>query len=143
MVLRPLNRCQTLLRRTCLSLRQQLGTVLGSERLRFFHKLLLLFFVELGWGCGPRGHWNSDLFEKLFLPGGRADAQQTRGTGGDVVKSVWRVDRDVDRVACAHNRLLSSKRGFHFTFEKNESLLEVMTMRGRAAAGRNVHIDHG
>jgi hypothetical protein len=30
-----------------------------------------------------------------------------------------------------------------FTVEKNKGLLEIMAMRGRAASGRNVHIDQG
>jgi hypothetical protein len=30
-----------------------------------------------------------------------------------------------------------------FTVEKNKALLEVVTMRGRAASGGNMHIDQG
>src|ERR1700748_1484733 len=43
----------------------------------------------------------------------------------------------------AHDTLLYSESSLQFTIEKNKGLLEIMAMRGRAASGRNVHIDQG
>jgi hypothetical protein len=58
----------------------------------------------------------------------------------ELVRSVrW----NVDCFSSAHNTPLSSEDGLQFTVEKNKSLLEVVTMRGRAASGRNMHIDQG
>src|SRR5260370_32612509 len=58
----------------------------------------------------------------------------------ELVRSVrW----NVDCFSGAHNMLLPSESSMQFTVEKNKGLLEIMTMRGRAASGRNVHIDQG
>jgi hypothetical protein len=58
----------------------------------------------------------------------------------ELVRSVrW----NVDRFSSAHNTLLPSESSLQFTVEENKCLLEIMTMRGRAASGRNVHIDQG
>ena len=50
---------------------------------------------------------------------------------------------NVDCFPSAYSALLPSERSLQFTIEKNKGLLEIMTMRGRAALGRNVHIDEG
>src|SRR5260370_8616707 len=56
----------------------------------------------------------------------------------ELVRSVrW----NVDCFSGAHNMLLPSESSLQFTVEKNKGLLEIMTMRGRAASGRNVHVD--
>src|SRR6266481_5078415 len=58
----------------------------------------------------------------------------------ELVRSVrW----NVDCFSGAHNTLLPSESGLQFTVEKNKGLLEIMAMRGRAAFGRNVHVDQG
>ena len=58
----------------------------------------------------------------------------------ELVRSVrW----NVDSFSSSHNTLLPSEDSLQFTVEKNKGLLEIMTMRGRAASGRNVHIDQG
>jgi hypothetical protein len=58
----------------------------------------------------------------------------------ELVRSVrW----NVDRFSSAHNTRLPAESSLQFTFEKDEALLEIMAMRGRAASGRNVHIDQG
>lgn len=56
---------------------------------------------------------------------------------------VWSVRWNVERFSNAHNMLLPSESSLQFTVEKYKGLLEVMAMRGRAASGRNVHIDQG
>ena len=40
------------------------------------------------------------------------------------------------------HRLLAAEGRFHLTFEQDEGLLEVMPMRRRSAAWRDVHIDY-
>ena len=58
----------------------------------------------------------------------------------ELVRSVrW----NVDRFSSAHHTLLPSESSLQFTDEENKGLLEIMAMRGRAASGRNVHIDQG
>jgi hypothetical protein len=58
----------------------------------------------------------------------------------ELVRSVrW----NVDCFSSAHNTLLPSESSLQFTVEKNKALLEIVAMRGRAASGRNVHIDQG
>src|ERR1017187_9347028 len=51
------------------------------------------------------------------------------------------VRRDVDGVASLDDGFLSTKGGLHLSLKKDESLLEVVAMRRRATAGRNVHVD--
>jgi len=58
----------------------------------------------------------------------------------ELVRSVrW----NVDRFSSAHNTLLPAESSLQFTVEKNKCLLEIMTIRVRAASGRNVHINQG
>ena len=51
------------------------------------------------------------------------------------------VGRDVQGFAGADGRLLATEGDFHLAFEEDEGLLEVMPVRGRTAAGRDVHVD--
>ena len=53
------------------------------------------------------------------------------------------VSRNMDCFSSTHTTLLASESRLQFTVEKNKGLLEIMAMRGRAASGRNVHIDQG
>src|ERR1700732_4804127 len=55
----------------------------------------------------------------------------------------WSICWNVDRFSSAHSTLLPSEDSLQFTVEKNKALLEIMAMRGRAAFGRNMHIDQG
>src|ERR1700677_1274783 len=52
------------------------------------------------------------------------------------------VRRNIDCVASLDQRLFPAKCSLHLPFKKDKSLLEVMAMRPRAAAGRNVHVDN-
>src|SRR6202046_592547 len=52
-----------------------------------------------------------------------------------------RIRGNIYRIPCAHHRLLSAKRRLKFALEKNESLLEIVSMRRRHASRRNVHVD--
>ena len=51
------------------------------------------------------------------------------------------VGGDVDGVASLDDGFLSTKGGFHLSVKKDESFLEVVAMRRRATARRNVHVD--
>ena len=58
----------------------------------------------------------------------------------ELVKSVcW----NVDCFSSAHTTRLPTESSLWFPVEKNEGLLEIMAMRGRAASGRNLHVDQG
>jgi hypothetical protein len=51
------------------------------------------------------------------------------------------VCRDVDGGPSAHHRRLAAKGEFQFALQRREHLLEIMPMRGRAAAIGNKHLD--
>jgi len=57
------------------------------------------------------------------------------------VELVRRIGRNIDRLARPHDGLLAAERSFQFAFEQNERFFEVMPVRRRPAAGRDVHID--
>ena len=59
------------------------------------------------------------------------------------MKLVRRVRRNVDRFSKAHDTLLPSEGSLQLPIEKNKGLLKIMTMRGRAASGGNMHINQG
>ena len=59
------------------------------------------------------------------------------------MKLVRCVGWNVDRFSSAHDTLLPSEGSLQLPIEKNKGLLKIMTMRGRAASGRNMHIDQG
>jgi hypothetical protein len=59
------------------------------------------------------------------------------------MKLVRSVRWNMDRFSSVHNTLLPSECSLQFTVEKDKGLLEIMAMRGRAASGRNMHIDQG
>ncbi len=75
------------------------------------------------------------------LPGRRANTEHAYGLTRSVVKLMRSVGRDVQGFAGADGRLLAPERGFHLAFEEDEGLLEVMPVRGRTAARRDVHVD--
>src|ERR1035438_1353631 len=52
------------------------------------------------------------------------------------------VRRDVDCVASLNNGLFPPKGSLHLSLKQDESLFKVVTMRSRAAARRNVHVDN-
>jgi hypothetical protein len=52
------------------------------------------------------------------------------------------IGRNVQRFARVHGRLLATESCFHFTFEQDEGLLEVVPMRWWSATWRDVHIDY-
>jgi hypothetical protein len=51
------------------------------------------------------------------------------------------VGGDVQGFAGAEGRLLATEGGFHLALKQDEGLLEVMPVRWRTAAGRDVHVD--
>ena len=57
------------------------------------------------------------------------------------MKLMRSVGRNVNCIAGARSSRLSSKSGLQFALEQNKSLLEIMAMRRRAAARRNVHVN--
>ena len=44
-------------------------------------------------------------------------------------------------LARPHHRFSAAERSLDFAFQNDERLLEIVTMRWWAAAGRNIHID--
>ncbi len=54
---------------------------------------------------------------------------------------VRRIRRNVDRLSCMNGRFLAPKRRFNLSIQHNEGLLEVVTVRPRTTARRNVHVD--
>jgi hypothetical protein len=125
-----------------LCLFEQLRPVLGSQRHNLLHELGLLGFIELRRRRDPSRNRRSDCCEKLFLAGGRADAEQPGGVGRCIVKTMGRVGGNVDGVSCFQARFLTTERRLHFTFQNNESLLEVVAMGRRSTSRWNVHVDH-
>jgi hypothetical protein len=120
---------------------QQLRAVFRRQALGLFDELGLRGFIGLQRPRRPRRHRNTDLCEELFLSGWCANAQQPRRLLRSVDETVRRVGRDVDRLTCSDDRLLAAKGDFDFACEQGERLLEVVTVRRRPAAGRNVHVD--
>jgi hypothetical protein len=52
-----------------------------------------------------------------------------------------RICGNVYRLAGSRRALLPAEDRFHLAFEEDKCLFEVMTVEGRSAAGRDVHID--
>ena len=121
---------------------QQLGPVLWSKFLRSPHKLRLLLCIELRWTCRPSSDRSSHLFEKVLLTRGRADTKQPNRLRRGVVKLVRSIRGDIHRIACSHSRRFASKSNLYLTFQKDECLLEVVTVCSWTAVGRNMHVNH-
>lgn len=58
-----------------------------------------------------------------------------------VVKLVRRVRGDVDGLAGSHGRFHSSKGSLDLAFQDDERFLEIVAVRRRPTARRNIHID--
>ena len=99
------------------------------------------FSSGFGGGGGARRDAHSDLLEKFFLPGWRADAKQPRVLSAGVMELVRRIGRNVQRLAGARRGFHAAKRRLDLAFEHHESFLEVVAMRRRAASRRDVHVD--
>ena len=127
--------------RSTLRLSQQFGTVVGGDRLHFFDKCCLFVFVELRRRRGASGERNSNFHEEFLLPSGRTNTEHAYGLTGSVVKLMRSVGRDVNRFAGMEGRLRAAESGFHLAFEEDKGFLEVVAMRGRTAAGRDMHVD--
>lgn len=52
-----------------------------------------------------------------------------------------RIRRNVDRLSCVNGRFLAPERRFNISLQYKEGLLEVVTVRPRTTARRNVHVD--
>ena len=57
------------------------------------------------------------------------------------MKLMRSVGRDVQRFSGAEGRLRATESCFHLAFEEDKGLLEVMAVRWRTAAGRDMHVD--
>src|SRR5579859_4780445 len=122
---------------------EQFGSVLRSQFNYFLEERWFLRCIERGRRSGTRRNRCSYLFEELFLACRRADAKHPHRLRRGVMELVRSVRWNVDCFSGAHNTLLPSESCLQFTVEKNKALLKIMAMRGRAASGRNVHIDQG
>ena len=121
--------------------REEFGAVARGGGEGGFHEGGLGGGIERGRRSGSRGDDGAKFAEKFFLAGGGADAEHARGAGGRVVKLVRGVGGDVDGVAGADGALFAAEGGFEFAVEEDEGLLEIVAMRGRAAVGRDEHVD--
>jgi hypothetical protein len=54
---------------------------------------------------------------------------------------MWGIRRNVDGFAAPRGVFLAAKYKIDFVFQQRERLLEIVTVRGRPAAGRYHHID--
>ena len=120
---------------------QQLCLILRGERFCFCSELRLSGLVEF-WRRGrPSCNCYTYLRKELFLPGRRADAQQTCRSVALVVKLVRRIGRNMNGLASTCNGLYSSKCSLDLAFEDDEGLLKVVPVRRWAAARWDMHID--
>ena len=124
-----------------LRLSQQFGTVLGGDRLHFFDECGLFVFVELRRRRRASGNPNSNFHEEFLLPSRRTNTEHAYGLTGDVAKLMRSVGRDVQRFSGAEGRLRAAESGFHLAFEEDKGLFEVMAVRWRTPAGRDMHVD--
>src|SRR5208282_544088 len=85
---------------------------------------------------------HSYFHEEVLLSCRRADTEHPYRPSRSVVKLVGSVGRNVECLAGVHDRFLAAKSCFHIAFEQDESFLEVVPMRRRPSAWRDMHIDH-
>jgi len=57
------------------------------------------------------------------------------------MKLVRCIRRNVDRIACSHDRFCTTEGSFQLTFEQDKGLFEIVAMGWRAASRRDMHID--
>src|ERR1700722_2910508 len=117
------------------------SAVRGGERFYFLDECRLSLFREPGRRCDTRGDRNSNLQKEFLLPGRRANTEHAYGLTRSIVKLMRSVGRNVQGFAGADDRILATEGGFHLAFENDKGLLEVMPVRWRTTAGRNVHVD--
>jgi hypothetical protein len=113
---------------------------LGARAFTFSMKAACSFSSSFG-GDVVRGYRDADFKEEFLLTRGRADAKHAHGRGGDVVKLMRGVGRDLECVAGAGGQLFSAEDCLHLAFEQDECFLEVVAMGRWAASRRNVHVD--
>jgi hypothetical protein len=116
--------------------------VFGGKRLRLLEKRGHLLIIEFGRSCRASRHGYAYLQEELLLSSRGADADQPGGVCRRVVKLMWSIAWNVDCLACVDDGFLSSKYCFDLSIQYDECFFKVMAMWPRAAAGRDVHIDH-
>ena len=120
---------------------EQLGSIFRreSDRLGFERRLRLR--GELGWWGGAGGNGDSYFLKEVFEACGRAEAEQSDWLRGSVAELVRRVGGNVDGIFCMQGQLLSTKGDIELAFEDAERFFEVVAMRRRAAARRDVHVN--
>jgi hypothetical protein len=128
-------------RQWVLGVLQKLCLILRGERFCFCFELRLSGLIEF-WrrGC-PGWNWYPHLRKELFLPGRRANAQQTCRSVALVLKLVRRIGRNMNGLADTCNRLYSSKGSLDLAFENDERVLKIVPVRRWAAARWDMHID--
>ena len=121
--------------------RQHLRAIFGKERGGFRHHCCLGGWVEHRGRRGPSGNRYSERQEELVQPGGRVDAEQPHRVPGRVGEGMGRVGRDVDGFTLSHDFFFAPKAEFDLALENRERFLEIVAMRRRTAARRDVHVD--
>jgi hypothetical protein len=117
------------------------GPILWSKRLRFRFERGLCCFIEFGRRRGACRDGNANFQKELFLAGWRANAHQAHRLCGRVSKLVRSIRWNIYGFARSHQHLCAAEGCLEFPFEDSEHLLEIVSVRRRAASGRNVHID--
>ena len=74
-------------------------------------------------------------------PAGAQIQSSRAGRARSVGEGMRRIGRDAEGLAGVNHRFFSAEGGFDLAFKDGEGFLEVVPMRRRAAAGRDVHID--
>src|SRR6185503_17653806 len=120
---------------------EELSAVLGREFFGLGRQRLLGSLVQLRRRRGPRRDRDADLHKEVLLAGGRTDTQQPYGLARTVMKLVRSVRGDIYRITRTKNGFVATERYVKFAFENDECLLEVVPVRRRPAARRNVHVD--
>lgn len=89
------------------------------------------------------GDRDADCSKELLLAGGRAEAQQPRGTLGCVSEPTRHVGGHVDGLTGAGDDGHAAEHEVDLTVQNREHLLEVMAVRRRSSARGDMHVDQG
>ena len=120
---------------------QDFGSILGGEGGDFGAELGFGGWVEFGRRGGAGGYGHANFEEERLGTRGGTDAQHAHGLIGRIVELVGSVCGDVNGLTGTQHLVRAAKDDVELALEEDEGFLEVVAMRRRPAAGRNVHIN--
>jgi len=82
-----------------------------------------------------------DEKKEFVLACRRAQAEKARWFRSGILEGMRRISGDVERLASSPNRPRSPESEFDFPFKDREHLLEIVPMKRRPSARRNVHVN--